>query len=124
MNFRTEGLHLTILCLLHTRLIDSTEMKAGALVFCWRDMKWDPVERVFYYDKQGTPPAGVPTADANGYYFVSPTNNDVEVRVVFDQSKDIMMKGYENELKDLLERLDKMEVPKNEVSGETENRNN
>ena len=78
----------------------------------WRDMKWYPVERVFYYDKQGTPPDGIPTADANGYHFVSPTNNDVEVRVVFDQSKDIMMKGYENELKDLLERLDKMEVPK------------
>ena len=71
----------------------------------WRDMIWDRDEKEFYYDKQGDPPDGIPTADANGYDFVSPTNNDVEVRVVFDQSKDVMMKGYPDVEKNAFERL-------------------
>jgi len=77
----------------------------------WRGMEWDPNENKFFYNKPGVDAEdGIPAAE--GYEFVKPADAGMQVRVVFNQSRDIIIASYEGELNHLYETFEKLGIPK------------
>eukprot|EP00985_Skeletonema_marinoi_P024116 scaffold16550_cov148-Skeletonema_marinoi.AAC.1 len=76
----------------------------------WRDMEWDPDALKFFYKPGFDAQDGIPTAE--GYDIIKPTHAGMQVRLVFNLSRDIIMACYEGEVNHLYDTLENLGIPK------------